>query len=35
MKAVKSFYVDSRVCAWVGNDVIDCFLVILGSDQAV
>ena len=27
MKAVQSFYVDSRVCVWVGNDVSEWFSV--------
>ena len=32
-KAVQSFYVDSRVCVWVGNDVSEWFLVNVGLRQ--
>ena len=28
-KAVQSFYVDSRECVWVGNDVSDSFQLML------
>ena len=31
LKAVQSFYIDSRVCVWVGNDVSECFPVNVGS----
>ena len=30
LEAVQSFYVDSRVCVWVGNDVSEWFLVNVG-----
>ena len=30
LKAVQSFYVDSRVCVRVGNDVSEWFLVNVG-----
>ena len=30
LKAVQSFYVDSRACVWVGNDVSEWFLVNIG-----
>ena len=29
-KAVQRFYVDSRACVWVGNDVSEWFLVNVG-----
>ena len=33
LKAVQSFYVDSRVCVWVGNDVSEWFPVNVGLRQ--
>ena len=30
LKALQSFYVDSRVCVWVGNDVSEWFSVNVG-----
>ena len=33
LKAVQSFYVDSRVCVWVGNDVSEWFPVNVGIRQ--
>ena len=33
LKAVQSFYVDSRVCVWVGNDVSEWFPVNIGLRQ--
>ena len=30
LKTVQSFYVDSRACAWMGNDVIEWFPVNVG-----
>ena len=30
LKAVQSFYIDSRVCVWVGNDVSEWFPVNVG-----
>ena len=33
MKKVQSFYVDSRACVWVGNDVSEWFLVNVGLRQ--
>ena len=33
MKAVQSFYVDSRACVRVGNDVSEWFLVNVGLRQ--
>ena len=33
LKAVQSFYVDSRACVWVGNDVSEWFQVNVGLRQ--
>ena len=33
LKAVQSFYVDSRVCVWVGNEVSEWFPVNVGLRQ--
>ena len=33
LKAVQSFYVDSRACVWVGNDVSEWFTVNVGLRQ--
>ena len=33
LKAVQSFYVDSRACVWVGNEMIEWFLVNVGLRQ--
>ena len=33
LKAVQNFYVDSRACVWVGNDVSEWFLVNVGLRQ--
>ena len=33
LKAVQSFYIDSRVCVWVGNDVSEWFPVNVGLRQ--
>ena len=33
MKAMQSFYIDSRVCVRVGNDVSEWFLVNIGLRQ--
>ena len=33
LKAVQSFYADSRACVWVGNDVCEWFLVNVGLRQ--
>ena len=33
MKAVQSFYVDSRACVWVGNDVSEWFPFNVGLRQ--
>ena len=30
LTAVQSFYIDSRACVWVGNDVSEGFLVNVG-----
>ena len=35
MKEVQSFYVDSRVCVQVGNDVCEWFLVNFGLRQGM
>ena len=33
LKAVQSFYVDSKVCVWVGNDVSEWFPLYVGLRQ--
>ena len=33
LKALQSFYVDSRACVQVGNDVSECFPVNVGLRQ--
>ena len=33
LKAVQSFYIDSRACVWVGNDVNEWFPVNIGLRQ--
>ena len=35
LKAVQSFYIDSRACAQVGNDTSEWFRVNVGLKQAV
>ena len=30
LKPVPSFYIDSRVCVWIGINVSECFLVNIG-----